>query len=55
MPSQIVKDCNTQVGKMKQMEELIHMARSLDFNKLRVRRNSLFKLEGVLCPKRTTL
>ncbi|XP_048857320.1 rho guanine nucleotide exchange factor 15 [Brienomyrus brachyistius] len=33
--SKIVKECNTQVGKMKQMEELIHMAKSLDFNKLR--------------------
>nr|XP_023680533.1 rho guanine nucleotide exchange factor 15-like [Paramormyrops kingsleyae] len=33
--SKIVKECNTQVGKMKQMEELIHMARCLDFNKLR--------------------
>ncbi|KPP77062.1 hypothetical protein Z043_103547, partial [Scleropages formosus] len=33
--SKIVKDCNTQVGKMKQMEELIHMAKMLDFKKLR--------------------
>ncbi|KAL4659908.1 rho guanine nucleotide exchange factor 15, partial [Arapaima gigas] len=33
--SKIVKECNTQVGKMKQMEELIHTAKMLDFNKLK--------------------
>ncbi|XP_036379822.1 rho guanine nucleotide exchange factor 15-like [Megalops cyprinoides] len=33
--SQIIQECNTQVGKMKQMEELIHIAQMLEFQKLK--------------------
>lgn len=35
--SQIIEECNTQVGKMKQMEELIHINGILEFDKLKVR------------------
>lgn len=34
---QIIDECNTQVGKMKQMEELIQINQSLEFDKLKVR------------------
>ncbi|XP_028839814.1 ephexin-1 [Denticeps clupeoides] len=33
--SEIIKEANTQVGQMKQMEELIHIANQLEFNKLK--------------------
>ncbi len=34
--SQIIEECNTQVGKMKQMEELIQINGMLEFDKLKV-------------------
>ena len=34
--SQIIEECNTQVGKMKQVEELIHLSKTLEFDKLKV-------------------
>lgn len=34
--SQIIQDCNTEVGKMKQMEELIQINGMLEFDKLKV-------------------
>lgn len=34
--SQIIEECNTQVGKMKQMEELIKINGMLEFDKLKV-------------------
>lgn len=34
---QIIDECNTQVGKMRQMEELIQINHSLEFDKLKVR------------------
>lgn len=36
MSSQIIEECNTQVGKMKQMEELIQINGMLEFDKLKV-------------------
>ncbi|XP_036968534.1 rho guanine nucleotide exchange factor 15 [Acanthopagrus latus] len=33
--SKIIEECNTQVGKMRQMEELIHVSQTLEFDKLR--------------------
>lgn len=36
MSSQIIQECNTQVGKMKQMEELIQINGMLEFDKLKV-------------------
>lgn len=33
--SQIIEECNAQVGKMKQMEELLHIAQMLEFHKLK--------------------
>ncbi|XP_049424475.1 rho guanine nucleotide exchange factor 15 [Epinephelus fuscoguttatus] len=33
--SKIIDECNTQVGKMRQMEELIHVSQTLEFDKLR--------------------
>lgn len=33
---QIIDECNTQVGKMRQMEELIHVSQTLEFDKLKV-------------------
>lgn len=33
---QIMDECNTEVGKMRQMEELIHIAQTLEFDKLKV-------------------
>lgn len=33
---QIIDVCNTEVGKMKQMEELIHISKTLEFDKLKV-------------------
>lgn len=33
---QIIDECNTQVGKMRQMEELIHISQTLEFDKLKV-------------------
>ncbi|KPP59279.1 hypothetical protein Z043_122813 [Scleropages formosus] len=33
--AKIIDDCNTEVGKMKQMEELIHITNTLDFEKLK--------------------
>lgn len=35
--TQIIDECNTQVGKMRQMEELIHLSGSLEFDKLKVK------------------
>lgn len=34
--TQIIEECNTQVGKMRHMEELIHVSQTLEFDKLRV-------------------
>ncbi|KAJ8342974.1 hypothetical protein SKAU_G00329020 [Synaphobranchus kaupii] len=36
--SQIIKECNTQVGKMKQMEELLQIAQMLEFHKLKAKK-----------------
>ncbi|XP_039602942.1 rho guanine nucleotide exchange factor 15 isoform X1 [Polypterus senegalus] len=33
--SKIIDECNSQVGKMKQMEELIHIAKTVEFDKLK--------------------
>lgn len=33
--SKIIDECNTQVGKMRQMEELIHVSKTLEFDKLK--------------------
>ncbi|XP_020484898.2 rho guanine nucleotide exchange factor 15 [Labrus bergylta] len=33
--SKIINECNTQVGKMRQMEELIHVSQTLEFDKLK--------------------
>ncbi|XP_061104536.1 rho guanine nucleotide exchange factor 15-like isoform X2 [Conger conger] len=33
--SQIIEECNKQVGKMKQMEDLLHIAQMLEFHKLK--------------------
>uniref|UniRef100_A0A8C9Z0U9 Rho guanine nucleotide exchange factor 15b n=1 Tax=Sander lucioperca TaxID=283035 RepID=A0A8C9Z0U9_SANLU len=33
--TQIIDECNTQVGKMRQMEELIHVSQTLEFDKLK--------------------
>lgn len=33
----MIDECNTQVGKMRQMEELILINQSLEFDKLKVR------------------
>ncbi|XP_040887356.1 rho guanine nucleotide exchange factor 15 [Toxotes jaculatrix] len=33
--SKIIDECNTQVGKMRQMEELIHISKTLEFDKLK--------------------
>ncbi|KAM6894737.1 rho guanine nucleotide exchange factor 19 [Lycodopsis pacificus] len=33
--SKIIDDCNTQVGQMRQMEELIHVSQTLEFDKLK--------------------
>uniref|UniRef100_A0A8C5ETI9 Rho guanine nucleotide exchange factor 15-like n=1 Tax=Gouania willdenowi TaxID=441366 RepID=A0A8C5ETI9_GOUWI len=33
--SKIIDECNTQVGKMKQTEELIHISKTLEFDKLK--------------------
>ncbi|TMS02039.1 Rho guanine nucleotide exchange factor 15 [Larimichthys crocea] len=33
--SKIIDECNTQVGKMRQMEELIHVSQTLEFDKLK--------------------
>lgn len=33
---QIIDECNTQVGKMRQMEELICISQTLEFDKLKV-------------------
>lgn len=33
---QIIDVCNSEVGKMKQMEELIHISKTLEFDKLKV-------------------
>ncbi|XP_069026030.1 ephexin-1 [Embiotoca jacksoni] len=33
--SKIIAECNTQVGKMRQMEELIHVSKTLEFDKLK--------------------
>lgn len=33
--SKIIDECNTQVGKMRQMEELIHISQTLEFDKLK--------------------
>nr|XP_046184365.1 rho guanine nucleotide exchange factor 15 [Oncorhynchus gorbuscha] len=33
--SKIIEECNTQVGKMKQVEELIHLSKTLEFDKLK--------------------
>uniref|UniRef100_A0A3Q0SLK6 Rho guanine nucleotide exchange factor 15b n=1 Tax=Amphilophus citrinellus TaxID=61819 RepID=A0A3Q0SLK6_AMPCI len=33
--SKIIDECNTEVGKMKQMEELIHISKTLEFDKLK--------------------
>ncbi|XP_067828200.1 rho guanine nucleotide exchange factor 15-like isoform X2 [Heptranchias perlo] len=33
--SKIIEECNTQVGKMKQMEEIIHIGKKLEFDKLK--------------------
>jgi len=35
-PRQIIEECNTQVGKMRQMEELYHISQTLEFYKLKV-------------------
>lgn len=32
----IIDECNTQVGKMRQVEELIHVSQTLEFDKLKV-------------------
>lgn len=37
MVFQIIDECNTQVGKMRQMEELIHVSQTLEFDKLKVK------------------
>lgn len=34
--SQIIDECNTEVGKMRQMEELIQVSHTLEFDKLKV-------------------
>ncbi|MGH0189282.1 UNVERIFIED_CONTAM: hypothetical protein FKN15_034427 [Acipenser sinensis] len=34
--SKIIAECNSEVGKMKQVEELIHIAKSVEFDKLKV-------------------
>ena len=34
--TKIIDECNTQVGKMRQMEELIHVSQTLEFDKLKV-------------------
>uniref|UniRef100_A0A3Q0SHJ5 Rho guanine nucleotide exchange factor 15b n=1 Tax=Amphilophus citrinellus TaxID=61819 RepID=A0A3Q0SHJ5_AMPCI len=36
--SKIIDECNTEVGKMKQMEELIHISKTLEFDKLKVKK-----------------
>lgn len=36
-PTQIIEDCNSEVGRMRHMEELIHMASKIEFDKLKVR------------------
>lgn len=33
---QIIEVCNTEVGRMRHMEELIHISKTLEFDKLRV-------------------
>ncbi|XP_061565555.1 rho guanine nucleotide exchange factor 15 [Cololabis saira] len=33
--SKIIDECNTEVGKMRQMEELIHVSKTLEFDKLK--------------------
>lgn len=33
--SKIIEECNTEVGKMKQVEELIHLSKMLEFDKLK--------------------
>lgn len=33
--SKIIEECNTQVGKMRQMEELIHVSKTLEFDRLK--------------------
>ncbi|KAL0970266.1 hypothetical protein UPYG_G00239670 [Umbra pygmaea] len=33
--SKIIDECNTEVGKMKQVEELIHLSKTLEFDKLK--------------------
>ncbi|XP_023258616.1 rho guanine nucleotide exchange factor 15-like [Seriola lalandi dorsalis] len=35
MITKIIDECNTQVGKMRQMEELIHVSQTLEFDKLK--------------------
>lgn len=38
--SQIIDECNTEVGKMRQMEELILISKTLEFDKLKVDSNT---------------
>ncbi len=38
--TQIIDECNTEVGKMRQMEELIHVSQTLEFDKLKVNSNT---------------
>lgn len=40
---QIIDECNTQVGKMRQMEELIHISQTLEFDKLKVQKTATNK------------
>ncbi|XP_036404342.1 rho guanine nucleotide exchange factor 15 [Megalops cyprinoides] len=50
--SKIIEECNTEVGKMKQMEELIHIAKSLEFDKLKalpiISQNRFLEKQGEL-------
>lgn len=41
---QIMDECNTQVGKMRQMEELIYVSQTLEFDKLKV------TMDVCICP-----
>lgn len=36
MIAQIIDECNTEVGKMRQVEELYHVSKTLEFDKLKV-------------------
>lgn len=44
---QIIEECNTQVGKMKQMEELIQINKTLEFDKLKVNTTAFQKARDI--------